>query len=227
MAEPAEVRAEARAPLSKERVLQTAVELADSAGIEALSMRRLARELGVEAMSLYHYVRSKDELLEGMLDIVLSQIETPADEREWKAAIRRTALSSRDALARHPWAATAESPGRVRPDRLRFMEFVLGTLRKAGFSPELTDHGYHAIDSHITGFTLWLANMPFSTSAELADLAKGFLKELPEDEFPYMVEHVHQHIRAATRPKPVTPEPTEFEFGLDLILDGLERLRTR
>jgi AcrR family transcriptional regulator len=222
MTETLERPAGSRTPLTRERVLSAALELADRGGIEALSMRKLARELSVEAMSLYHYVRSKDEILEGILEVVLASIEIPTDEGNWKAALRRASLSAYKTLVAHPWAATVETPSMVSPARLRFMDFLLGTLRKAGFTADETDHAYHALDSHITGFTLWIANMPFKTNEELGQLAQRFIKVLPVEDYPYVVEHVEQHIEKAARPRR-EGEPTEFEFGLDLILDGLER----
>jgi AcrR family transcriptional regulator len=220
MAEPAPT-IEPRAPLSKERVLRAAVEFADANGIEALSMRRLAKELGVEAMSLYNHVANKDEILAGIVEIVASEVEVPADPANWKASIRQSAISAHDAFIRHRWACPLMmSTVAMIPSRMRWMEGLLATLRQAGFSPNLTHHAYHALDSHITGFTLWQVSMPFETKAELVDLAEGFLQQIPADEYPYVIEHAEQHIA------PSSPDgKSEFEFGLDLILDGLERLR--
>src|SRR5262245_5213637 len=121
-----------RAPLSKARVIDAAIEFADGQGIDALSMRRLARVLGVEAMSLYHYVRSKDEILDGILDRVLTQVDLPAGD-DWKAAIRGAAISAHDVLNQHPWAASLTTSSIVSPSRLRLTEFLLGSLRRAGF----------------------------------------------------------------------------------------------
>ena len=220
MAEPAP-SIEPRIPLSKERVLGAAVELADAHGIEALSMRRLAKELGVEAMSLYNHVANKDEILSGIVEIVASEVEVPSDPLNWKASIRRSAISAHDAFIRHRWSCSlmTNTPG-VIPSRMRWMEGVLATLRGAGFSPNLTHHAYHALDSHITGFTLWQVSFPFDTREELLDLAEEFLKQIPADEYPYVIEHAHQHLE-----EPDPNEPSAFEFGLDLILDGLERKR--
>jgi AcrR family transcriptional regulator len=225
MAETIELsRAEPRAPLSRERVLRTAMALADEGGIEAVTMRRLAQELGVEAMSLYHYVAKKDDILDGILELALSEVELPSYDGEWKAELRRGAISAHEALARHRWAATLMSAtSRVSPARLRMMEALLGTLRRAGFSADMTDHAYHALDSHITGYTLWLSNMSFTTNDEMSALATSFLGSLPPD-FPYMAEHVEQHLKAL---RGEGDEIGEFEFGLDLILDGLERILAR
>jgi AcrR family transcriptional regulator len=212
---------EPRIPLSRERVLRAAIALADEGGIESLSMRKLGQQLGVEAMSLYNHVANKDDLLDGIVDAVTSKIEVPSGETDWKEAIRRTAISSHDVFVRHRWACSLMMRrARVSPDRMRWMEAVLRTLREAGFSADMTHHAYHALDSHITGFTLWQVSMPFETKEELVDLAEGFLQQIPADEYPYVIEHAEQHIA------PSSPDgKSEFEFGLDLILDGLERLR--
>lgn len=209
-----------REPLSRERVLRAAVDLADSRGIESLSMRRLAQELGVEAMSLYHHVANKNDILSGIADMVVDEYELPAPSPDWKASVRRTAISAHRVLLRHPWAANLLLAGTA-PSfaRLRYMDALLGTLRGAGFSAEMTDHAYHALDSHIMGFTLWITGMNLPQDEEFDDLAKGFLAQLPADDMPHLVEHVHQHLK----PRDPDAKP-EFEFGLDLLLDGLERL---
>jgi AcrR family transcriptional regulator len=214
-------RQASRTPLSRERVLRAAIALADAGGIESVSMRKLGQELGVEAMSLYNHVANKDDIQNGIVEIVLGEIEVPAPGADWKTALRRTAISSHEAFVRHRWACglmmRTSGPS---PARMGWMEAVLRTLREAGFSPDLTHHAYHALDSHITGFTLWLVSMPFDTKEELDELAVGFLREIPADEYPYVIEHAHQHLA------PASPGGrSEFEFGLDLILDGLERLR--
>ncbi len=209
-----------RARLTRDRVLRAAIGLADAAGIESLTMRKLGVELGVEAMSLYNHVGGKEDLEHGIVEIVLGEIESPPPGLHWKDAIRRTAVSSHDAFVRHRWSCSLLTRGpRVSQVRMGWMEAVLRTFREAGFSPNLTHHAYHAIDSHITGFTLWLVSMPFRSREELVDLADGFLRKIPADEFPYFVEHAEQHLL------PPDPVESEFEFGLDLILDGLERLR--
>jgi AcrR family transcriptional regulator len=216
-----ETKTETRERLSRERVLRAAVTLADEKGIQALSMRRLARELGVEAMSLYNHVANKDDILEGMLDIITGEIEVPADGADWKDALRRSAISAYETFVRHPWACSLmHATPRISDARMLWMEGVLKTLREAGFSADLTHHAYHALDSHITGFTLWLVSMPFDSHEELLDLAKAFLPQISADEYPYVIEHAQQHLAG-----PSPDEPSEFEFGLDLILDGLERLR--
>jgi AcrR family transcriptional regulator len=210
-----------RTPLTTERVLQAAVALADEGGIEGLTMRKLAQGLGVEAMSLYHYVANKDDLLDGIVDLVVGEMDLPSRDGAWKPALRQTAISAHDVLVRHPWACNLIMSTGVRPARMRWMESILGALREAGFSPELTHHAYHALDSHITGFTLWQVSFTFDT-ADLAELGAAFLRQLPVDEYPFLAEHVEQHMTP-----PSEDDESEFEFGLDLILDGLERLRHR
>jgi len=206
--------------LSKERVLHAAIGLADQGGIDSLTMRRLAQELGVEAMSLYYYVASKDDILKGIVDPVVSEIDVPSDRADWKTALRRSAVSFHNALSRHPWAAKLIMSGAgVGLARVRYMDAVLRRLREAGFSPELTHHAYHALDSHIMGSTLWAAAYATMPKAE-ADLAQNFLRTLPLSEYPDFAEHAQQHIKK-TGPK----DKSEFDFGLDLILDSLERMR--
>jgi AcrR family transcriptional regulator len=211
---------EPRPTLSRDRVLRTAVSLADRRGIDALTMRRLARELGVEAMSLYHHVADKDDLLDGIVDLVLGEIDLAPTGDDWKATLRRGTISAHDVLVRHPWAATlmSRSPT-VRPARLRFMEWILATLADGGFSRGLTDHAYHALDSHITGSTLWLVSMQLE-GKDLRDVGARFLRTLPVEEYPHVAQHIAWHIE-----EPDGEGGSEFEFGLDLILDGLERLR--
>ena len=210
----------ARQPLSRERILRSAVELADE-GIDSLTMRKLAQRLGVEAMSLYHYVAHKNELLDGIVDLVLLEIELPPDG-DWKSAVRRSAVSAREVFRRHPWACqlTLGSPsGSVAPSRFAFMEWMLQTLRTGGFSSDLACYAYHAIDSHVMGFSLWAPNFP-ATKEELADAATEFMERLSPDELPYVIEHIGEHL------KPSPPgKKGDFEFALDLLLDGLERAR--
>jgi AcrR family transcriptional regulator len=206
--------------LTRDRVLRAAIDLADDEGIDSVTMRRLGQALGVEAMSLYNHVASKDDILNGIVDIVESGIELPPAGADWKPALRNTAISAHDVLERHRWAAglTLSATG-TRPARWRYMDAILGCLRKAGFSAEMTDHAYHVLDSHIAGFTLWAAQLQVDPQ-DLPDLAAAFLRELPVDELPYLVEHVHQHLKERN------PEDEgAFAFGLDLILDGLDRIR--
>jgi AcrR family transcriptional regulator len=218
-----------RTPLSKERVLNAALALADSDGIEALSMRRLAQELGVEAMSLYNHVANKGEILDGIVDLAVSEIELPSNEEEWEVAVRRCAISAHEAFLRHPWACSlVMSPGSTEighSARLRYIEWLLRRLREAGFSPELTYHAYHALDSHVQGFTMWqLGHLAAAKSLgggkDFAELAAGLVRELRAGGYPYLAEHAEQHVSA-----PSDEGEGEFEFGLDLILEGLKRAR--
>ncbi len=183
-------------------------------------MRRLAQELGVEAMSLYYYFARKDALLDGMLDAVFGEMELPASGPDWRSDMRRSAISAKDVLLRHAWAATligkpSQSPS---PAQLWWMNAILGRLREAGFSPNMTHHAYHALDSHIVGFVLWV--LPYlAITRDRPDFAAQFLAPFPFAELPHLGEHIREH--AEDRPA----DTSEFEFGLYLILDGLERLR--
>ena len=205
-------------------MLRAAIALADRDGIEALSMRRLAEEVGVEAMSLYYYVENKDDILAGMLELVMEEIDTPAvgsDGLDWKEAIRTGAISFHGVLRKHTWArGLMLSPKTLRPWRMRFMDWLLGALKDAGFSPELTYHAYHALDSHLIGSTAWEAGYAaFARNSKMADLAQHFLREMPIEQMPHVAEHVRQHVEG------VGKGTSQFAFGLDLILDGLERMR--
>lgn len=224
MAKRAEAVAEERPRLSKDLVIQTAIQLADEGGFDALSMRRLAQALGVEAMSLYYYMKSKDELLADMADAVMAEVDPPAARKpsEWKIAVRASAMSYRDALRRHTWAhGLMNAPSRVRPAQLRYNESLLRTLRKGGFSPRMTHHAYHILDAHVIGSTLWEAGVMAAISkAKLEDVARKFLAQLPREQFPYFFEHAEQHMTKLTK-----GDRHPFEIGLDLILDGLERMR--
>jgi AcrR family transcriptional regulator len=211
-------KARPRTPLSKERVLRAAVALADAGGLEALSMRRLAKELGVEAMSLYNHVANKDEIVDGIIDLVMAEIELPSGDVDWKTAMRRSAISERDVLVRHRWASTTrmtrQSGG---PGQFRKSDWTLRTLREAGFSPHLIYHAFHFLEAYIVGATVQQLNFPYSGD-EVKELATTFLAQFPVDEYPDLAEHIREHLG---------PHDGEsgFELGLDLILDGLERMR--
>jgi AcrR family transcriptional regulator len=214
-------RSETRIPLSRDRVLRAAIDLADAGGIESLTMRRLAQELGVEAMTLYYHVANKDDILNGIADMVVGEIELPSAGAGWKEAIRKTAISAHEVLLRHPWAASLVlSSSGFSEARMRYMDSLLGSLRTAGFSAEMTDHAYHVLESHIMGFTLWVVSMNLGSREDVAALATDFLREFPRDQLPHLAEHIEQHL------KPRSPDDEgDFAFGLDLILDGLERIR--
>jgi AcrR family transcriptional regulator len=200
-------------------VLAAAVELADRGGVRSLSMRKLAQELGVEAMSLYHHVANKDAILDGIVDVVFGEIELPSGDAGWKAAMRQRAISAREALRRHPWATgLMESRSTPGPATLRHHDAVLGILRGAGFSVGLAAHAFSVLDSYIYGFALQEATLPFHTSEELAAVAETILGNLPTDEYPHFTEIAVEHAL-----QPGYDYGNEYLFGLDLILDGLER----
>jgi AcrR family transcriptional regulator len=211
---------EPRLPLSRDRILQAALELADEGGIDALTMRKLGQTLGFEAMSLYNHVANKDDVLDGILDLVLDETEAPSPAEEWRTAIRRSAISVHDGLTRHAWACPLlMSPGHVRPARLAYMDSLLGRLREAGFSADSTYHAYHVLDAHIFGFSLWQANHSYN-AGQVADMAAEFARMIPVDVYPYLHEHGEQHLT-----KGPLHDVSAFELGLDLILDGLEKRR--
>jgi AcrR family transcriptional regulator len=210
-----------RAQLSRERVLRAAVALADREGIEALSMRKLGQEVDVEAMSLYNHVRNKEELLNGMVDIVFSEIDLPTAGEDWPTAMRRRAVSARQALKRHPWAiGLMESRAQPGPATLRHHDSVLRNLREGGMSIEAAAHAYSLLDSYVYGFTLNEQSLPFDNSPEkVAEVAGNIMREMTAGEYPYLTEMAVEHAM-----KPGYDYGNEFEFGLDLILDGLQRL---
>ena len=229
----AETATKARAPLSRERVLQTAVELAARDGIESLTMRKLADELGAGAMSLYHYVPNKEELLDGMVDIVFGEIELPSTDVDWKTAMRRRAISTREVLNRHRWAVgLMESRATPGPASFRLHDAVLGCLREGGFSIEQTIQAYSVQDAYIYGFALQEKSLPFEDAAGGAAVAQEQVRQFAEqareqqsaalaEEFPYLAEVVAGHVA-----KVGYDFTAAFEYGLDLILDALERLRS-
>jgi AcrR family transcriptional regulator len=202
-------------------VLGAAVALADRGGVRSLSMRKLAHELGVEAMSLYHHVANKDDILDGIVDVVFSEIELPSGEADWKTAMRQRATSAREALLRHPWATgLMESRSTPGPATLRHHDAVLGILRTAGFSVELAAYAFSLLDSYIYGFALQEANLPFDTPEETAEVAQAIMADFPADEYPHLTEMTIEHVL-----QPGYDYGNEFLFGLDLILDGLDRAR--
>ena len=209
-----------RAPLTRERVLAAAIDLADRDGIASLSMRKLAQELGVEAMSLYHHVANKDAILDGLIDLVFGEIDLPVGEADWKAAMRRRAISAREVLRRHPWATgLMESRSTPGPATLRHHDAVLGILRNAGFPLELAAHAYSLLDSYIYGFALQETSLPFNTPEETAEVAQAMMAEFPAGAYPHLTEIAVEHVL-----QPGYSYASEYLFGLDLILDGLERL---
>ncbi len=209
-----------RPAMSRERVMRAAMDLADRDGMESLTMRRLARELGVEAMTLYYYVARKDDILEGIADLVASEIELPSGGEDWKAATRRRAVSAHEVLARHPWASMLwVSSAALGPGRLQHMDAGLRVFREAGFSRELTEQAFHAVENHIVGYTLQDVASAIDRET-VAEAGASFLGTLPVDAYPFLVEHVMQHLEG-----PGHVDEGDFEFALDLILDGVERIR--
>ena len=210
-----------RIPLTRARVLHAAVALADASGSETLSMRKLGEALGVEAMSLYNHVANKEDLLDGMIDVVFAEIDLPTGRADWRAAMRQRAISARRVLSRHGWAIglmeSRSSPG---PATLRHHDAVIGCLRDAGFSIELAAHAFSVLDSYIYGFALQERSLPFPTPEQTAGLAQDILASFPADKYPHLTELTARHVL-----QPGYDYGDEFEFGLDLILDGLERIR--
>ena len=212
---------ESDAGLSKQRVVVEAIRLADRDGIDGLSMRLLAGVLCAGAMSLYHYVASKEELMVAMIDIVFEEMELPPAEIDWQSAMRRRAVSARQVLARHPWAIPLlESLTSSGPANLRHREAVTACLRRAGFSIVMATHANSLLEVYVYGFALEEASLPFATADELADMAENFfLPQLPPDEYPYL------HDSAAALVADGYDPAGEFIFGLDLVLAALEPLR--
>ena len=214
-----------RAALNRERVLHAAIALADQGGFESLTMRKLAKELGVEAMSLYNHVASKDDLLDGMVDLVFSEIEPPTADVDWRTAMRKRAVSTRAALGRHRWAiGLMEGRTNHGPANLNLHDAVLGCLRAAGFSIEMTVHAYSVQDAYIYGFALQETDMSSETPDDFAAEAQRQMREYAAvlADYPHLVEVVGGYIA-----KSGYDYAKEFLFGLDLILDGLDKLRDR
>jgi len=208
-----------RAPLDRTKVLRAALQMTDKGGIESLSMRKLAQALKVEAMSLYNHVANKEDILDGLVELVVSEIDLPAIGGDWRAVMRRRAISAHAVLMRHPWATLLfVSRFHIGPNMLRYVDATLGCLRAAGFSYPMADHAWNAVDAYIYGFTLQKLNFPLDP-AEYAAAAQQFLHMIPVDQFPSLnglsqevIAGRHDGIHA-------------LELGLDLILDGLERMR--
>jgi AcrR family transcriptional regulator len=209
----------ARTPLTRGKVLSAALRMADKDGIDSLSMRNLARALKVEAMSLYNHVEGKEDILDGLVDLVAGEIELPKGGGDWKAAMRQRARSAHAVLLRHPWATMLfVSRMNIGPNMLRYVDATIGCLREAGFSYPMADHAWTALDAFIYGFTIQKRNFPLDP-AEYASAAKSFLPMIPVEQFPYLNGMSHEVI--AGRHDGLH----QLEFGLELLLDGLERLR--
>ncbi len=210
-------RGDGRRSLTRERVLAAAFELADADGLGALTMQAIGRRLGVEAMSLYRHVANKEDILDGLVDLVITEVELPSADEGWRQAMRRRALSARRVFARHPWAiGLVESRARPWPSTLRHHEAVLGVLLEAGFSGVQAAQTYSLLDSYIYGFASQEASLPFDDAEGQARLGEEMLGRLSSDTYPSMA-------RVATEFLAAGPDLGLFEWGLDLILDGVER----
>jgi AcrR family transcriptional regulator len=207
-------------PLNRERVLGCALDLADESGIAGLTIRSLAHSMGTKPMSLYHYVANKDEILDGIVDLVFGEIDLPSPGGDWRNEMHRRAHAVRDALVRHPWAVglleSRTSPG---PATLRHHEATLATLRAAGFSVQMTAHAYALLDSYIYGFALQEAALPFTGRDTAAEITTPIMERFSSGQYPHMVEIATEHAL-----KPGYDFGDEFDFGLNLILDGLTTL---
>lgn len=213
-------RTRRKSPLTRDQVLARAVKLADKEGIDSLSMRKLAMALRVEAMSLYNHVKNKDDILDGMVDLVLGEIDVPTVESDWKAAMRQRASSAHEVLMRHPWSAMLiMSRVNIGPAALRYVDATIGCLREAGFSWATADYAWNTLDSHIYGFTLQKLNFPFEPD-EYASTAEEFMPQLPMEQYPYLAG-MSQEVMAGRH-----DGLQSLSFGLELILEGLERLRS-
>jgi AcrR family transcriptional regulator len=205
-----------RAPLTRDRVLHAALKLADEGGTAALTMQRIGRRLGVEAMSLYRHVRNKDDILDGIVDLVFAEVELPSDRSSWETVLRARSISMRAALRRHPWAITLmESRMTPGPANLRSHEDTLTVLLDAGCSAVMAVHAYNLVDSYVLGFALQEVNFPFSNAEELAAISEEVLANLQADEYPNSARVARELLTSGF------DYADEFEFGLDLILDAI------
>jgi AcrR family transcriptional regulator len=210
-----------RLPLTRERVLQAALQLADRGGLEALSMRKLGQALGVEAMAVYYHFANKERVLDGIVDLVFEEIDLPTVGTDWKAAMRRRAISVRDALLRHRWAiGLMESRTNPGPANLRHHDAVIGSLRAAGFDMAAVATAYSLLDAYIYGFALTKMNLPFEDTSDIVELSETMLAPFAPGEYQNLADFLTEHAML-----PGYDFADEFEVGLDVILDGLERLR--
>lgn len=205
--------------LNRERVLYGALQVADRDGLERLTIRSLAQYLGAKPMSLYYYVANKEEILDGIVDLVFAEIDLPSDDVGWKKAMRQRTDSARWVLARHPWATPLmESRANPGPANLGHHDAVLGILRRSGFSVEAAAHVYSLLDSYLYGFALEEASLPFDKDTA-SEVTTAIMARFAGGEYPYLVESATEHVL-----QPGFDRGDEFEFGLDLILDGIERM---
>jgi AcrR family transcriptional regulator len=208
-----------RTPLSREKVLRAALKMADKGSIDSISMRKLAQTLKVEAMSLYNHVSNKEEILDGLVELVASEIDLPVTGGSWRSAMRDRAISAHTVLMRHPWATMLfVSRVNIGPNMLRYVDATIGCLREAGFSYPMADHAWTALDAYVYGFTLQKLNFPLDPS-EYAPAAKQFLPLIPVERFPYL-RGMSEEVIAGRH-----DGLHQLELGLDLLLDGLETMR--
>ena len=210
---------ERRVPLTRDRVLRAAMALADAGGIETLTMRTLGQELGVGPMALYRHAANKDDIVDGIVDLVFAEIGVPSSEGGWRAAMRERAIAVREALARHRWAiGLMESRRNPGPANLRHHDAVIGSLRAAGFDMAMAAHAYSLLDSYIYGFAQTQMNLPFESTSDIAEVAETMLQPFPLNAYPNLAAFITEHAM-----QPGYDYGDEFEYGLDLILDGLSR----
>ena len=223
MAEVASVNGGGRPRLTRERVIQAALSVADSGGLGSLTIRSLAKELGAKPMSVYYHVANKDDILAALVDIVFSEIQLPVPGGDWRSEMRKRASSAREVLGRHRWAiGLLESRTDPGPANLRHHDTVIATLQTAGFSAELIAHAYALIDSYVYGSALQEAALPFQGPERDGDVMKSIMEQMPADEYPHLV-----HMATSYYLRPGYDFGDEFGFGLDLILDGIERMLAR
>jgi AcrR family transcriptional regulator len=212
-------RVRPRVPLTRELVLQTALRLADQGGLESLSMRKLGQELGVEAMAVYYHFANKDEVLDGIVDLVWMEIDLPVAREDWRIAMRRRAISVHDVLARHRWAiGLMESRLNPGPANLGHHDAVIGNLRAAGLDMAMVAHAYSLLDGYIYGFALTKMNLPFDALDDISEMAQTMLEPFPDGQYPNLVAFITEHAM-----QPGYDFANEFEWGLDVVLDGIER----
>lgn len=219
-AQTTDVEPRSRTPLTREWVLRAAVQLADEDGIDSLTMSELGLRLEVKAMSLYNHVANKDDILDGIVDLVVREIDLPPDTVGWREAMRRRAISTQTVFARHPWASRLiDSRRSSGPARLHYFDWMLGTLRRSGFTIQMTARAFSVLDSYIYGFGRQQFNMSAEPDLDPEDVAEAFLQEIPADEYPNLREMVVEYAMKSGH-----DESADLEFGLDIILDGFQRL---
>jgi AcrR family transcriptional regulator len=215
-----ESRREPRSRLTRDRVVHAAMAHADEGGLEAITMRKLAEELGVAPMALYRHVANKDDLIDAMVDVVFGEVALPSSGQDWRVGMRERAISLRDVLSHHRWAiGLMESRRNPGPANLRHHDSVIGSLRAGGFDMAMAAHAYSLLDGYIYGFALTKMNLPFDTTTEIAEMAESMLRPFPVGEYPNLSAFITEHAM-----KPGYDYADEFEIGLDVVLDGIERM---